>query len=140
MFTLLPFSPDIASSLLSLSISVSRICVWKFHLFSAWFSFIEVTSSSFGLWERNESEFLRRAPPSWMMLSAAVEKDKKERNRSYTWHELFDYRKLFCLSYPFVLKDFSFQSSTLQLLYFGQGLLVTTQDNGCIGDCHSRFF
>ena len=43
---------------------------------------------------------------------------------------------MFCLNlgYPIVLKDPFFQSSTQQLIYFGQELFLTNQDNGCVGD------
>ena len=89
-------------------------------------------------WEKemNLSSFDVCYLPGWCYQQLSKRIRKNETDQSYTWHDIFDYGKMFCLNlgYPIVLKDPFFQSFTQQLIYFGQELFLTTQDNGCVGD------
>ena len=123
------------------------VCQSQFQEFASWNSiyFLPGSVSSKSLhpplgWEK---EMNPSSVDVCRLLGWCYQQLSKRIRKNETYHILdMNYGKLFCLNvgYPSVLKDFSFQSSTQQLLYFGQELFVTTEDNGCIGDCHSGFF
>ena len=68
-------------NLLSFFMSILSICLWKLHFSSACFSFINGTTSSFGLMQRSESEYSWHLSPG---CSSSVTSDADGKMKSKT--------------------------------------------------------
>ena len=104
------------------------VCHSQFQEFASWNSIYfppgSVASKSLHPplgWEKemNPSSFDVCHLPGLCYQQLSKRIRKNETDQSYTWHDIVDYGKMFCLNlgYPFVLKDFFFQYSAAVIFW-----------------------